>query len=165
MNERRDLSERTAYAKKSLKLIARLRYHPISETITHKINYLESQPCRNQITGLGQRNLSTLWRNRSRPILKIYSRRLAVLACFRNANLRFCNLSGANLPGTNFINANLEAANLRAANLSGAYFRDANLEGTNLEGAFFKGKRWDRKDREKLKRLLLQIDIWRSACS
>ncbi len=61
------------------------------------------------------------------------------------ADLRWANLSGANLSGANLRDAklrdanlsgaNLRDANLTDANLSGANLRDANLSGANLSGA------------------------------
>ena len=51
------------------------------------------------------------------------------------ANLRYANLSHANLSGANLSHANLSGANLRYANLSHANLSGANLSHANLSGA------------------------------
>jgi hypothetical protein len=67
----------------------------------------------------------------------------------KRANLRWANLSGANLleanlSGAHLSGANLLEANLSGANLSGANLLEANLSGANLSGADLRGAnlRW-----------------------
>ena len=55
------------------------------------------------------------------------------------ANLRWADLSGANLRGGNLRWADLSGANLRGADLSGADLSGANLRGADLSGADLSG--------------------------
>jgi hypothetical protein len=58
---------------------------------------------------------------------------------FRNADLRYAILSGANLSGADLSGADLSGADLSDADLSGADLSDANLSGADLIGADLSG--------------------------
>lgn len=57
-----------------------------------------------------------------------------------------CDLSGANLGGTNLMHANLSGANLVSAYLAGANLAYADLNGANLAGADLESARLGRFD-------------------
>jgi hypothetical protein len=62
-----------------------------------------------------------------------------LLAISSGADLRYANLSGADLSGADLRYANLSGADLRYANLSGANLSGANLRYANLNGANLSG--------------------------
>jgi uncharacterized protein YjbI with pentapeptide repeats len=61
----------------------------------------------------------------------------------RHGNLRYTNLSGANLTMAVFYRSNFSHANLSGADLSGAAFQESDLSRANLSGAFGEVSVWD----------------------